>query len=83
MEIFLNLRRMRGWQEMKSPTQETARSSVRSSMSDLSSGPSKDMPSKYNSIDICILKNLKEYAKSHENMKTLLKFYLLNESLNI
>ncbi|XP_025152468.1 uncharacterized protein LOC105187026 isoform X1 [Harpegnathos saltator] len=37
-------RRMRGWQEMKSPTQETARSSVRSSMSDLSSGPSKDMP---------------------------------------
>ncbi|XP_032677759.1 uncharacterized protein LOC116847161 isoform X3 [Odontomachus brunneus] len=38
-------RRMRGWQEMKSPTQETARSSVRSSMSDLSSGPSKDMPS--------------------------------------
>ncbi|XP_014475541.1 PREDICTED: uncharacterized protein LOC106744916 isoform X2 [Dinoponera quadriceps] len=39
-------RRMRGWQEMKSPTQETARSSVRSSMSDLSSGPSKDMPKK-------------------------------------
>jgi len=38
---------MRGWQEMKSPTQETARSSVRSSMSDLSSGPSKDMPSKW------------------------------------
>ncbi|XP_029157633.1 STE20-like serine/threonine-protein kinase isoform X1 [Nylanderia fulva] len=37
-------RRMRGWQEMKSPTQETARSSVRSSMSDLSSGPSKDIP---------------------------------------
>ncbi|XP_012533866.2 uncharacterized protein LOC105835289 [Monomorium pharaonis] len=37
-------RRLRGWQEMKSPTQETARSSVRSSMSDLSSGPSKDMP---------------------------------------
>ncbi|XP_012056581.1 PREDICTED: uncharacterized protein LOC105619672 [Atta cephalotes] len=36
-------RRMRGWQEMKSPTQETARSSVRSSMSDLSSGPSKDI----------------------------------------
>lgn len=31
---------------MKSPTQETARSSVRSSMSDLSSGPSKEMPSK-------------------------------------
>lgn len=46
LEIFLNLRRMRGWQEMKSPTQETARSSVRSSMSDLSSGPSKDLPSK-------------------------------------
>ncbi|XP_025152471.1 uncharacterized protein LOC105187026 isoform X4 [Harpegnathos saltator] len=39
-------RRMRGWQEMKSPTQETARSSVRSSMSDLSSGPSKDMPNR-------------------------------------
>lgn len=37
-------RRTRGWQEMKSPTQETARSSVRSSMSDLSSGPSKDIP---------------------------------------
>ncbi|XP_072765384.1 uncharacterized protein Toc isoform X3 [Anoplolepis gracilipes] len=36
-------RRTRGWQEMKSPTQETARSSVRSSMSDLSSGPSKDI----------------------------------------
>ncbi|TGZ57509.1 Microtubule-associated tumor suppressor 1-like protein [Temnothorax longispinosus] len=36
-------RRMRGWQEMKSPMQETARSSVRSSMSDLSSGPSKDL----------------------------------------
>ncbi|KAL0103001.1 hypothetical protein PUN28_018359 [Cardiocondyla obscurior] len=36
-------RRLRGWQEMKSPTQETARSSVRSSMSDLSSGPSKDL----------------------------------------
>ncbi|XP_071561547.1 uncharacterized protein Toc isoform X2 [Temnothorax nylanderi] len=39
-------RRMRGWQEMKSPMQETARSSVRSSMSDLSSGPSKDLPKK-------------------------------------
>lgn len=37
-------RRTRGWQEMKSPMQETARSSVRSSMSDLSSGPSKDIP---------------------------------------
>ncbi|XP_076672560.1 toucan isoform X2 [Andrena cerasifolii] len=37
-------RRMRGRQEMKSPTQETARSSVRSSLSDLSTGPSKDAP---------------------------------------
>ncbi|XP_077274277.1 toucan isoform X2 [Temnothorax americanus] len=37
-------RRMRGWQEMKSPMRETARSSVRSSTSDLSSGPSKDLP---------------------------------------
>ncbi|XP_078037783.1 toucan isoform X2 [Augochlora pura] len=35
-------RRLRGRQEMKSPTEETARSSVRSSMSDLSTGPNKD-----------------------------------------
>ncbi|XP_054003471.1 nucleoprotein TPR isoform X1 [Hylaeus anthracinus] len=35
-------RRIRGRQEMKSPTQETARSSVRSSLSDLSTGPGKD-----------------------------------------
>ncbi|XP_034174437.1 toucan isoform X3 [Osmia lignaria lignaria] len=35
-------RRLRGRQETKSPTQETARSSVRSSLSDLSTGPSKD-----------------------------------------
>ncbi|CAL7934233.1 unnamed protein product [Xylocopa violacea] len=35
-------RRARGRQEMKSPIQETARSSVRSSLSDLSTGPSKD-----------------------------------------
>jgi len=47
LDMLFNFRRMRGWQEMKSPTQETARSSVRSSMSDLSSGPSKDMPSKH------------------------------------
>ncbi|XP_076239037.1 toucan [Calliopsis andreniformis] len=37
-------RRIRGRQEMKSPTQETARSSVRSSLSDLSTGLSKDAP---------------------------------------
>ncbi|XP_076174565.1 toucan isoform X4 [Ptiloglossa arizonensis] len=37
-------RRIRGRQEMKSPTQETARSSVRSSLSDLSTGPGKDAP---------------------------------------
>ncbi|XP_017878019.1 uncharacterized protein LOC108623762 [Ceratina calcarata] len=37
-------RRARGRQEMKSPIQETARSSVRSSLSDLSSGPPKDAP---------------------------------------
>ncbi|KZC09012.1 Microtubule-associated tumor suppressor 1, partial [Dufourea novaeangliae] len=37
-------RRIRGRQEVKSPTQETARSSVRSSLSDLSTGPSKDAP---------------------------------------
>ncbi|XP_033336919.2 toucan isoform X2 [Megalopta genalis] len=35
-------RRLRGRQDMKSPTEETARSSVRSSMSDLSTGPNKD-----------------------------------------
>ncbi|XP_017797279.1 PREDICTED: uncharacterized protein LOC108578442 isoform X2 [Habropoda laboriosa] len=37
-------RRIRGRQELKSPVQETARSSVRSSLSDLSTGPSKDAP---------------------------------------
>lgn len=35
-------RRIRGRQEIKSPIEETARSSVRSSLSDLSTGPSKD-----------------------------------------
>lgn len=42
---FLFRRRGRGRQETKSPNQETARSSVRSSMSDLSSAPGKDVPS--------------------------------------
>ncbi|XP_043474750.1 uncharacterized protein LOC122506557 isoform X2 [Leptopilina heterotoma] len=37
-------RRGRGRQETKSPNQETARSSVRSSMSDLSSAPGKEVP---------------------------------------
>ncbi|XP_017767463.1 PREDICTED: uncharacterized protein LOC108556049 isoform X2 [Eufriesea mexicana] len=37
-------RRIRGRQEIKSPIEETARSSVRSSLSDLSTGPSKDAP---------------------------------------
>ncbi|XP_035731357.1 calponin homology domain-containing protein DDB_G0272472-like isoform X4 [Vespa mandarinia] len=37
-----NKRRTRGRQTVKSPIQETARSSVRSSMSDLSSAPSKE-----------------------------------------
>nr|XP_031845171.1 uncharacterized protein LOC116432429 isoform X2 [Nomia melanderi]XP_031845172.1 uncharacterized protein LOC116432429 isoform X2 [Nomia melanderi]XP_031845173.1 uncharacterized protein LOC116432429 isoform X2 [Nomia melanderi]XP_031845174.1 uncharacterized protein LOC116432429 isoform X2 [Nomia melanderi]XP_031845176.1 uncharacterized protein LOC116432429 isoform X2 [Nomia melanderi]XP_031845177.1 uncharacterized protein LOC116432429 isoform X2 [Nomia melanderi]XP_031845178.1 uncharacterize len=37
-----NNRRTRGRQDTKSPTQETARSSVRSSLSDLSTGPNKD-----------------------------------------
>ncbi|XP_033224925.1 uncharacterized protein LOC117177922 isoform X2 [Belonocnema kinseyi] len=37
-------RRTRGRQEVKSPNQETARSSVRSSTSDLSSANSKDVP---------------------------------------
>lgn len=40
------IRRIRGRQEIKSPIEETARSSVRSSLSDLSTGPSKDAPSK-------------------------------------
>ena len=47
-ELFFsksNFRRMRTRQGVKSPAQETARSSVRSSMSDLSSAPSKDAPS--------------------------------------
>ncbi|XP_071865570.1 toucan isoform X2 [Bombus fervidus] len=37
-------RRIRGRQEIKSPIEETARSSVRSSLSDLSTGPNKDAP---------------------------------------
>lgn len=41
-------RRIRGRQEIKSPIEETARSSVRSSLSDLSTGPSKDASSKSN-----------------------------------